>query len=448
MGEVGRECGILATIVLRAPFALLRPPPGRRSRFQSLCIYFPRRVGVVYNLHKLPQEHSVLAKDGKQVDPQELEQAFSLFSLASEQLAGVYQDLQQQVERLTQELAIANGELKRQYLEKEALSRRLSLLLSALPAGVVVMDHNHRVLEANPAALLMLGEPLIGLPWEEIVARQLRPTSASQEWELSPKGSNTVKRISISESSLDEEGGRILLLHDVTEAHDLQEQLQRHQRLSALGEMAAKLAHQLRTPLATAVLYSSHLTRPVLAEADRLKFAEKTLARLKHLESLIQDMLLFVKGEAGSREVILISTFLQDLQQVMEPHMEQSGLTFTVMDHAANLGILGSRDALAGALINLLENAIQACKEGGHIELSAESKGSDVILTVSDTGKGIDPSLHAQLFDPFFTTRPDGTGLGLAIVRNAIQAHGGEIVVQSSPGEGSRFIIRLPAIRM
>jgi signal transduction histidine kinase len=91
---------------------------------------------------------------------------------------------------------------------------------------------------------------------------------------------------------------------------------------------------------------------------------------------------------------------------------------------------------------------MQACPEGGHIELSAEPEGDDVILTVSDTGKGIDPSLHEQLFDPFFTTRPDGTGLGLAIVRNAIQAHGGEIVVQSNPGEGSRFIIRLPAIKM
>lgn len=99
----------------------------------------------------------------KQVDPKELEQAFSLFNEASAQLTGAYQELQQQVERLTGELAVANVELRRQLLEKEALSQRLSHLLSAMPAGVVVLDQKGAVIELNPAARELLGESLMGL---------------------------------------------------------------------------------------------------------------------------------------------------------------------------------------------------------------------------------------------------------------------------------------------
>lgn len=391
-----------------------------------------------------------MSDDHKPVNPQDLQQAFSLFNLASEQLSGAYQELQQQVEQLTRELAVANGELRRQFLEKQALSQRLSLLLAALPAGVVVLDQESRVIEANPASHAMLGEPLLGEAWHEVTTRRLRQTSALHEWELQTADTaRPARRISISSSPLDAGGGCILLLHDVSEAYAMQRELQRHQRLSAMGEMAARLAHQLRTPLATALLYGSHLARPILAENDRVRFAEKTVARLRHLEHLIQDLLLFVKGETGGQEVVLIGGLLAELQQVMEPQMAQRGLRFDVdADAAGEAGIMGSREALTGALLSLLENAIQACAEGDSISLSAQTQGNDVILTVADTGRGIDTSLQGRLFEPFFTTRTEGTGLGLAIVRSVVQAHGGEVVVDSAPGAGSRFVIRLPGVKL
>jgi len=388
-----------------------------------------------------------LSNTPKQVDPKELEQAFSLFNEASAQLTGAYQELQQQVERLTGELAVANVELRRQLLEKEALSQRLSHLLSAMPAGVVVLDQQGAIVELNPAARELLGESLIGRTWVEVAARVLVQTVVPHEWDLAPVGAAVPRRVSISSSPLDAAGGQVLLIHDMTEAYAMQRELQRHQRLSAMGEMAAGLAHQLRTPLATALLYASHLKKIDLPENERVRFADKVLARLRHLEHLIQDMLSFVKGEGGGQDVVRMSSVLVDLQQVMEPQMMERGLNFRIEDDCQGAAVLGSRKALTGALLNLLENAMQACPEGGQVSLRSEmADDGQVSIAVVDNGKGIDAATQERLFEPFYTTRTDGTGLGLAIVRGVAEAHRGSVQVKSSPGCGSEFILRLPKL--
>ena len=386
-----------------------------------------------------------MAESPLPIDPRELEQAFSLFNIASEQLAATYTGLQNQVGSLTRELAIANGELNRQFLEKEALSQRLAALLAALPAGVVVVDESEHVIEANVAAQAMLGSRLKGLPWAVVQACALRPTSAADAWETLASPS---RRLALSISPLLGATARILLFHDITDAHALQVELARHQRLSAMGEVAARLAHQLRTPLATAMLYASQLSRPELAQIERIRFGDKVVARLKHLEHLIQDMLLFVRGEAVGREPIAVADLLSDLQQVLEPQMLERGLVFSVVPDATPVSVVASRDALSGALVNLLENAMQNCASGAAITLSSEIENEHVWLRVADTGSGIDAVTLERLFEPFFTTRPDGTGLGLAIVRSVAQAHGGEVEVQSSPGQGSLFALRLPCVKL
>ena len=379
------------------------------------------------------------------IDPRELEQAFSLFNRASEQLAATYAGLQHQVASLTQELAIANGELKRQYLEKEALSQRLTALLAALPAGVVVVDPGEHVIEANPAAQAMLGAPLLGLAWPVAQACTLRPTATVGEWETTIHAAPL--RLALSTNVLLGTGGQILLFHDITQPHALQVELARHQRLSAMGEVAARLAHQLRTPLATALLYASQLSQPQLDPVERVRFGDKVVARLKHLEHLIQDMLLFVRGEAGGRDVLAVADLLADLQQVMEPQMLERGLVFVVEHGATEARILGSREALTGALVNLLENAMQNSPQGARVTLSSRKENEQVWLRVVDTGPGIDPAMLDRLFEPFFTTRQEGTGLGLAIVRGVAQAHGGEVAVHSTPGQGAEFALRLPCAK-
>lgn len=380
----------------------------------------------------------------KHIAPEELEQAFSLFNLASEQLTGAYQELQQQVERLTAELAVANGELRRQLLEKEALSQRLSNLLAAMPAGVIVLNRDGMIIGTNPAAIAMFGAALPGENWESVARNELSPTVLPNEWELQAPGATAPpRRVTITGSPLDSAGGQVLVILDITAAYASQRELQRHQRLSAMGEMAAGLAHQLRTPLATALLYAAHLGKATLPEAERVRFAEKVLARLRHLEHLIQDMLMFVKGETAGQENIGVTALLIELQQVIEPQLG-TGIELQVSDQSSGATLLGSRKALTGALLNLLENAMQACRDGGRIELSAVRAGHEAVLSVADNGPGIDPAIQERLFEPFFTTRSEGTGLGLAIVRGVVEAHGGSVTLDSSPGHGSRFTLRLP----
>jgi two-component system, sensor histidine kinase FlrB len=375
----------------------------------------------------------------------DLEQAFSLFNQASAQLATAYHDLEQQVVRLTAELAVANGELRQQYEEKEALSSRLALLLEALPGGVVVLEASGRIARANPAASRMLGEGLERRAWSEVESQRLAPASDAREWQLRAADGSLLRRwVNLSSSALDAAGGRILLLSDVTEARALREQLERHRRLSAMGEMAAGLAHQLRTPLATALLYAGNLARAQLPEADRMRFAERVQARLRDLERMIQDMLTFVRGAPAARDAIDMAALLHQVGQIAEPQMQAGGVRLQVQADLGAARVHGHREALAGAMLNLLENALQACSEGGEVRLEAQASASAILVKVCDNGAGMEESVQARLFEPFFTTRSDGTGLGLAIVRTVVQSHGGEISVKSAPGQGSVFAVTLP----
>jgi len=379
------------------------------------------------------------------IDPRALEAAFSLFNEASAQLATAYQDLQGRVEGLAGELAVANGELKRQYLEKQALSQRLGLLLAALPGGVIVLDGDGRILEANPAARSWLGDDIAGRAWSEISVRRLRPSDSPREWNVS--SGSVGRRVTLSESPLDSGGGHILLLNDITESARLKQQLEHHKKLSAMGEMAAGLAHQLRTPLATALLYASNLTKEGLKEADRVRFSERIRERLHYLERMIQEMLMFVRGEAAGEDIFALDAIVQELAQNIEPQMAGRGVRFALNNHAGSVRVRGGRKALSGALLNLLENALQACERGGRVELDVEACGHEAIVRVHDDGCGIAPEVQARLFEPFFTTRQEGTGLGLAIVRSVVEAHGGEVHVESEPGAGSTFIVRFPLLQ-
>lgn len=221
-------------------------------------------------------------------------------------------------------------------------------------------------------------------------------------------------------------------------------ELRRSQRLSALGEMAARLAHQLRTPLATALLYTAHLTQAGLGNEVRVQFAEKALSRLRHLEHLIGDMLMFVKGETSESVVMAVADLLAELQQVMEPQMVRRGLRLSVVDNSGGAAVTAERKALTGALVSLLENAMQASPRGGRVTLTCGASEEAVTFQVRDEGCGIPFDLQARLFEPFFTTREEGTGLGLAIARSVAQSLGGAVDVMSAPGAGAEFIMRLP----
>lgn len=376
---------------------------------------------------------------GPEIKAQELQKAFDVFNQVSLTLTQAYQGLQSRVESLTAELAVANGELRRQYEAKEALSERLSLLLNALPAGVVVLDSAACVSEANPAARQMFGQEIIGAVWPTLAQTRLLATEAPGEWHLD------ARRLAVVESPLDSAGGRILLIHDLTAAHGLKAELERSRRLVAMGEMAASLAHQLRTPLATALLYSANLCQPQLPDVARRRFAEKTTAQLQRLERLIQEVLVFARGEKIGSDKVDARRILAEAAQAVQPLFLERNVSFRVACDVDNLIVNGSRKALAGAVVNLLENALQASAPGGTVILGATVVDRQLRIGVRDTGSGIAPEVQVRVFEPFFTTRGQGTGLGLAIALGVARAHGGTIEVSSVPGEGSEFVIVLPA---
>lgn len=379
-------------------------------------------------------------------DHEQLRQAFAVFSQASSQLSGIYRELQQQVFRLTEELALANGELQRELAAKEALSQQLGQLLTALPGGVVVLDHQNSISRVNPAAIRLLGEPLLGMTWQQIVQERLQPTGVAGEWHAGKEDLALFcpRRLYIESSVSEMTGECILLLHDMTEAYALREQNRRNQRLAAMGEMAAGLAHQLRTPLSTALLYAGHLSGEALDPQERKRFAVKAIERLHHLEHLIRNMLQFVKGEPVPAGRVKLSVLLRKMQRVMAPQMQQRNLRFAVQDNSMGVSLNVDRTALSNAVANLLDNAVQVSSAGGLITLTCETTEDEARLIVSDEGPGIDPTLRERVFEPFFTTRTEGTGLGLAIVHNLIQSMRGEIQIDSVPGTGTRFTISLP----
>lgn len=378
------------------------------------------------------------------IDPHELEQAFSLFTEASRQLSTAYAELQEQVTSLTAQLEIANGALRRELEEKAAVSRRLGLLLARLPAGVVELDVVGQVIQMNPAAERLLGGEVIGLSWVSLKQSRFSATPESDLWCY--QGAQGARWLSVVESNIPEEQISLLLIHDLTESWELQQALARHQRLAAMGEMAAGLAHQLRTPLATALLYTGHLARPVLGEAERCRFAGKTLDRLRYLETLIGNMLRFVRGQTHELEVVALASLLDEAAQSLVHQYAQNGILLQVNAGDQDAWVRVNRKEMVGALANLLDNACHASSVGMTVDMSLYCQGGDAVVAVRDYGCGMSAEVLAHLFDPFFTTRKEGTGLGLAIVRNLVTMYGGEVSANSTPGVGSVLQIRLPLV--
>ncbi len=372
---------------------------------------------------------------------QDLEDAFNVFSQVSERLAESYRLLEDRVAVLTDELAAARHERLEQLAEKERLANRLQLLLETLPGGVVVLDGQGLVQECNPVAVSLLNEPLLGENWSKVSVRAFA-AGAQGLYETTLKDG---RQLSISSCELAAEPGRILLFQDVTETRQLQDLLSRHQRLSAMGEMVARLAHQIRTPLSSAMLYVSMLHKAPAEQTDRVHCAGKVLSRLRELERMVNDMLVFARGGEFAAQPIALSALLDDLRQALELPLQQGRGQLEIVDRAPGATIDGVPEVLVGALLNLTTNAMQAA--GADIRLLIETRRAvdgGIEVRVTDNGPGIPRDLHEKIFEPFFTTRRSGTGLGLAVVRAVMEGHRGTVNLESTEGCGASFILKFP----
>lgn len=374
--------------------------------------------------------------------PAQLASAFELFNELSRQLSDTYQAMESQVSQLNAELHRVAEQRLRELREKERLAARLQSLLMLLPAGVVVLDQQGRVSDSNPAAAELLGEPLRGVLWREVIARCFAPRSDDGH-EISLRDG---RRISIATRSLDGEPGQLLLLTDMTETRALQQRLSRHQRLSEMGRMMSSLAHQIRTPLSAAMLYAGHLCEGELQPEQIRRFSGKILDRLVHLERQVKDMLIFVRGDVKLTDTVTTRSLLEALQPAMEAPLAAAGARCSVHNDCPEAALHCNRDSVVGALMNLINNAIQAAGKGVALDIRCElvEDGGHVRISVTDDGPGFDGAVARQLNEPFFTTKAQGTGLGLAVVRAVAAAHRGAFSITAEPGRGASAALELP----
>ena len=359
----------------------------------------------------------------------ELANAFKLFNRVSTELDKSYQGLELQIAELNKELSTARKRQARELAIKNRHIERLESLVSVLPSGVVILDKNAIIRDVNLKAVELLGEPLAGLSWSGVVSRVAVPEVRSG-FELRLRDG---KILSLTSRDLNKGGERVILLTEVTSIHETQERNSRDKRLTALGEMAASLAHQIRTPLSSSILYMSQLALDELPSKQREQMAEKVQDRLGHMSGVIDSMLSFVRGAKPQIRAVSLASLVEKTQELICIPADQAGASVSFSDVDPSLMIHADNEVLAGALVNLIMNAIQMTKHKPWVSIAVtDLSPNQVEIKVLDNGPGIATQHLEKVFDPFFTTRMHGTGLGLAVVAMTISAHDGDICVQNS----------------
>jgi two-component system sensor histidine kinase FlrB len=314
-------------------------------------------------------------------------------------------------------------------------------IIAAMPVAVVVLDNHGRVESANKAAISLLEHALIGALWRDVLADILAPEAASGHEVLL----NNQRIVKVDMSPIPDRKGQLIVFTDLTETRRLHQRVAQLQRLSALGEMVAKLAHQIRTPLSAAMLYSDNL-KGMMRDPLAAQFGDKLHDRLKELELQVNDMLAFAKsGVEKTTAPVQVADLIAHIQQHSAGILNKYKVTLHIdLDEQAALREVHINEvAILGAIGNLIHNAAQVSQADADITLRCVYCDNQLALAVADNGPGIPLDQQRQIFTPFYTTKTHGTGLGLAVVKSVINAHQGHITLDSGH-DGTCFTCYLP----
>ncbi|WP_242037982.1 ATP-binding protein [Tolypothrix sp. FACHB-123] len=225
-----------------------------------------------------------------------------------------------------------------------------------------------------------------------------------------------------------------------------QAKLLEQERLAAIGEFSSIIVHEIRNPLTTVIMGLKYFKKTILAEAaqERLELA---LSEASRLERLLSEILLYAKPQVLQLRELNVNEFIDDwlLTTSEMPEARDKKIEFTPA--LSTVKIAGDRDKLKQVLINIIRNACEAVQAGDLVKLSIDTSRHDaVIINVHNDGNPISPEILSQLFQPFFSTKPEGTGLGLAISKRIVNAHHGKLCIQSQPLTGTTVSIQLPVV--
>jgi signal transduction histidine kinase len=227
----------------------------------------------------------------------------------------------------------------------------------------------------------------------------------------------------------------------------LEETIHRNERLSELGNLAATVAHEIRNPLNSISMGMQRLKAefaPVQDASEYSHFLTLMQNEVERLNRTVEQFLSLARPLQLSPEPIAVEEFIREVRALLEAQAQASNVQIEVKSAPRLPPLWADRNYLKQLLLNLILNGIQAMPAGGRLSLEAAQENSFLRLTVSDHGTGIQPDQVGKIFDPYFTTKPSGSGLGLAIARRIAEAHGGNIDVQSKPGQGASFHVALP----
>lgn len=223
-------------------------------------------------------------------------------------------------------------------------------------------------------------------------------------------------------------------------------ELQRRERLAALGQMAAGVAHEIRNPLGGIGLYASMLQQELKDLPESREIARKICSGVRNVENIIRDILEFAGGGTQRVETFSLAAILESVATQVAHKAEELGTEVQMNPGEEELRIKGDLGRIVRALVNLVLNALEAAGAGGHVWVQGRRAGSDMVaIVVEDDGAGIDSEVKHKIFNPFFTTKDHGTGLGLAIVHSIAESHGGFVRAGAREGGGASFVLTLPA---
>jgi two-component system sensor histidine kinase PilS (NtrC family) len=363
---------------------------------------------------------------------------------------------------LNEQLRRASAHVARQEVAIAELTHRAAEILESLASGVITLGPDGTIRSANAAACRLLGarsDQLLGTELRGVLPPSfpLDPGAeeASRRRTYLVRSGHEAVPVEITTSPFrDGQGkreGLVLSVEDLSALADMERRVERAEQLAVVGRLSAGIAHEIRNPLASVSGALELLGQSAdLAEEDRRLLAI-ALREVDRLSALLSSFLAYARPRPPQREPIDLADLCAEVAAVCRQDPLFGSVIFALdrPDHGCPLE--ADPGQLRQVVWNLFRNAAEAMPTGGTLTVRLEersvTRGREVRLRVSDTGEGIPAGSLATIFEPFFTTKDQGTGLGLATVHQIVEQHGGGITVESTPGQGSTFVVRLPPAR-
>jgi two-component system sensor histidine kinase HydH len=331
-------------------------------------------------------------------------------------------------------------------------------ILKQMQDAVITVDASGTVTLFNARA-----EQLFGVEAHAVVGKKLRaeeegiPFCLKQVFSSSEPhserdivcGNNDVRTVAVTLTRTQTPEGApestTAVIRDLTASRRLEQEVQRKDRLSAMGELASGVAHEIRNPLNAISMIAQRFEKEFSPRRDATEYRALTSvlkSEIQRVNGIIRQFLRFARPPDVQVQRVAIGPFLEGIATLFAGQAAARNVRFS-SERACDGDVLLDRDQMSQALMNLLQNALDATKEGGRIALRCEQDEGDVIITVADTGHGISAEQKQKIFNLYYTTKPEGTGIGLPVVQQVVTLHHGSLQVESEVGKGSSFVIRL-----